>query len=247
MTATEAAILLPPTWHTLARFLYFTLLAVVTFYIVNQVRKPNAGVGRFFLWIMNLSHSSLTDWGLAHVDIETDFTILDVGCGGGRTIEKLAALAPTGKVYGLDYANGSVAASRRKNAKLIGAGRVEITLATVSQLPFPNDAFDLVTAVETQYYWPDLVNDMREILRVLKPGGTLVVILESYKRKGLFPDVQLSMMKLLRSTTLSVEQQSDLFRAAGYTGIQIHEESRKGWMCGIGSKPLNPKAPTTPA
>jgi ubiquinone/menaquinone biosynthesis C-methylase UbiE len=127
------------------------------------------------------------------------------------------------------------------------AGRVEITLATVSQLPFPNDAFDLVTAVETQYYWPDLVNDMREILRVLKPGGTLVVIMESYKRKGLFPDVQLSMMKLLRSTTLSVEQQSDLFRAAGYTGVQIHEESRKGWMCGIGSKPLNPKAPTTPA
>ena len=98
MTATEAANLLPPTWHTLARLLYFTSLAVVMFYIVNQVRKPNAGIGRFFLWIMNVSHSSLTDWGLAHVDIETDFTILDVGCGGGRTIEKLAALAPAGKV-----------------------------------------------------------------------------------------------------------------------------------------------------
>jgi len=111
MTATEAANLLPPTWHTLARFLYFTLLAVVTFYIVNQVRKPNAGVGRFFLWIMNLSHSSLTDWGLAHVDIETDFTILDVGFGDGGTIEKLATLTPTGKVYGVDYANGSVATS----------------------------------------------------------------------------------------------------------------------------------------
>jgi len=41
--------------------------------------------------------------------------------------------------------------------------------------------FDLVTAIETQYYWPDLVNDMREILRVLAPGGTLVIIAESYK------------------------------------------------------------------
>jgi ubiquinone/menaquinone biosynthesis C-methylase UbiE len=85
---------------------------------------------------------------------------------------------------------------------------------------------------------------MREILRVLKPGGTLVVILESYNRKGLIPDIQIPVMKLLRSTTLSVDQQRDLFAAAGYTGIQIHEERRKGWICGIGSKPLNPKAST---
>jgi SAM-dependent methyltransferase len=52
----------------------------------------------------------------------------------------------------------------------------------VSRLPFPGDKFDLVTAVETQYYWPDLVKDMQEVLRVLKPGGTLIVIAESYKQ-----------------------------------------------------------------
>ena len=56
---------------------------------------------------------------------------------------------------------------RQTNKKLIEAGRAEIHQASVSKLPFPNDQFDLVTAVETQYYWPDLVNDMREILRVL--------------------------------------------------------------------------------
>ena len=165
-------------WELLLRYALGLALAL---YILNQVRKPNRGIGRFFLWIMNKSHSNLTDWGLKHVPIEKDFTILDVGCGGGRTIQKLAAIATDGMVYGVDYAKGSVAASRAKNLQLIKTGRVEIQRASVSQIPFPENKFDLITAVETQYYWPDPVNDMREILRGLKPGGTLIVIAESYK------------------------------------------------------------------
>jgi ubiquinone/menaquinone biosynthesis C-methylase UbiE len=89
-----------------------------------------------------------------YVQIENDFTILDMGCGGGWTIQKLAASAAQGTVYGVDYAKDSVAASRAKNAKLVQAGRVENKHASVSQLPFPEDKFDVVTAVETQYYWP---------------------------------------------------------------------------------------------
>jgi ubiquinone/menaquinone biosynthesis C-methylase UbiE len=211
------------------------LLAVVALYVLNQVRKPTKWVGRFFLWIMNLSHSSVTGWGLQHVRVEKDFTVLDVGCGGGRTVQKLAAIATEGVVYGVDYANGSVAASRAKNAKLIGLGRVEIRQASVSQLPFPENKFSLVSAVETQYYWPDLLKDMREILRVLRPGGTLIIIAESYK-KGAYSTLQRPVMKLLRSANLGVEEQRALFSAAGYTDIQIFEERSKGWICVIGKK-----------
>jgi ubiquinone/menaquinone biosynthesis C-methylase UbiE len=163
---------IPTTFKELAPMLRYALLVVVALYAMTQVKKPSKWVGRFFVWLMNLSHSNLTDWGLTHMPIEKDFTILDVGCGGGRTIQKLAA-ATQGTVYGVDYANGSVAASRAKNAQLVEEGRVEIKHASVSQLPFPDKKFDLVTAVETQYYWPDLPNDMREILRVLKPGGNV--------------------------------------------------------------------------
>jgi 2-polyprenyl-3-methyl-5-hydroxy-6-metoxy-1,4-benzoquinol methylase len=131
--------------------LRYALLAGFAFYVLNQVRKPTRWVGRLFLWIMNSSHSGVTDWGLKHVRIEKDFKILDVGCGGGRTIEKLAAVAPEGVVHGMDYANGSVAASRAKNTKLIKEGRVAIQQASVSQLPFAENTFNLVTAVETQY------------------------------------------------------------------------------------------------
>lgn len=213
-------------------------LAWVAFlvYTLTQVRKPDKWLGRFFLWIMNRSHSGVTDWGLTHVEVEKHFTILDVGCGGGRTIQKLAAMASEGMVYGVDYAAGSVAASRANNAALIAAGRVELQQAPVSQLPFPDGKFDLVTAVETQYYWPDPVNDMRGILRVLKPGGKLMVIVESY-RKGANNRVQLGATKLPRYTTLTVDGQRELFAAAGFIDIQIFEDRSKGWLCAVGSKP----------
>lgn len=215
---------------------FYILLVIVSAYLLYQVRRPTRWLGSPFVWVMNMTHSRLTDWGLQHVSIERHFAILDVGCGGGRTIQKLAAVATEGRVYGVDYTKGSVAASRAKNAQLITAGRVEIQQASVSELPFPDSQFDLVTAVETQYYWPDVVEDMREILRVLKPGGRLLVIAESYKG-GKNDKLQRPVMKLLRSTHLSAAEQRELFSAAGYTDVELFEERDKGWICGVGTKP----------
>ena len=195
-------------------------------------------MGRFFLKIMNLGHSSLTDWGLSHVTIRSKDTILDVGCGGGRTVGKMAALASNGKVYGVDYSDGSVAASRAFNKRLIGEERVFIEKASVSKLPFSDHQFDLATAIETQYYWPNLVEDMREILRVLKPGGQLVVIAETYK-DGRFDKLKGPVMWLLRSSHLSVNDQRQIFQQAGYTDIGIFEEKTKGWICAVGRKLSN--------
>jgi ubiquinone/menaquinone biosynthesis C-methylase UbiE len=132
---------------------------------------------------MNASHSKITDWGLAHISVEKNHTILDIGCGGGRTISKLAAIATEGRVYGVDYSEESVAATRRTNARWIEASRVEIRQASASQLPFPNNTFDLITAVETHYFWPDLPANMHEVFRVLKPGGPFIVIAEVYREQ----------------------------------------------------------------
>lgn len=220
---------------TLIAALKLLLVLGIAAYLVPQVRKPGKWIGRPFAWLMNLSHSRLTDWGLQHVRIEQDLTMLDVGCGGGRTIQKLARVAVAGKVYGIDYAAGSVAVSHAKNAEGIRAGRVEIVQAPVSQLPFPENKFDLVTAVETQYYWPDLVNDMREILRILKPGGILIVIAETYKN-GKHNNLLGPAMKLLGSPNLSVEEQQELFAKAGYDDIRVFEENSRGWICALGRK-----------
>jgi len=204
----------------------------------NQCSKPTGWLGRFTLWRMNSSHSKLTDWGLAHVSIEKHFTILDVGCGGGRTVSKLAAIATQGKVYGLDYSEESVAATKKLNAPSIGAGRVEVRLGSVSNLPLSDGMFDLVTAVETHFWWPNLPADMSEIFRVLKPGGKLTIIAEVYK--GANTTVSRLAEKYASRTgmaLLSADEHRELFVNAGYSDVQVIERRDKGWICAMGRKP----------
>ena len=187
---------------------------------------------------MNASHSKLTDWGLAHVSIEKNHTILDVGCGGGRTVSKLAAIAAQGKVYGVDYSEESVAATKRTNGRWIALGRVEVRHSSVSQLPFPDGMFDLVTGVETHFWWPDMPAGMREIFRVLKPGGMLILIAEIYKGANTMA-ARLAEKYAGRTgmALLSPDEHRQLFANAGYAEVQVIEERAKGWICGTGRKP----------
>ena len=184
---------------------------------------------------MNESHSALTDWGLSHVPIGKQFTILDVGCGGGATIRKLAMVASEGMVHGIDFALGSIATASSVNADLIAAGRVNIQKASVSRLPFSEAFFDLVTAVETQYYWPDLPGDMREILRVLKPGGILIVIAETYKG-GRGDWWQRPIMKLLGSSHLDVTAHQGTIRHRSATKASRFSNIQKGMDLRHGTK-----------
>ena len=210
---------------------------VVAAWVLRQVRTPSRVFGRRVALAMNVTHSALTDWGLAQVRVEPRFTILDVGCGGGRTLQKLAARAPEGRVHGIDPAAGSLAAARQTTEALLREGRVAIHQASVSALPFRDGQFDLATAVETQYYWPDLVSDMREIRRVLKPGGTLAVIVESYKGSKRSWIEGPAMRLLLRAKRLSPEEQKDLFTQAGFEDVTVLTHQNRTWLCAVGRKP----------
>jgi len=205
--------------------------------VINQCKKPTGWLGRFVLWSMNSRHSELTDWGLSHVSAGKQDAILDVGCGGGRTVSKLAAIASEGKVYGIDYSEDSVAASKRTNAGWIDSGRVEIRPGSVSQLPFADEVFDLVTGVETHFFWPDLPGDVREILRVLKPGGTLVLIAEIYRVAGTkAAELADRYVQLTGMTLLTVDEHRELLEEGGYSDVRVIEERGKGWICALGRK-----------
>jgi cyclopropane fatty-acyl-phospholipid synthase-like methyltransferase len=92
----------------------------------RQCQKPKGWLGRLVLRMMNAGHSKVTDWGLSHVTMAKDQMLLDVGCGGGRTVSKLAALASDGKIYGIDYPAESVSVAPKTNQEWIRSGRVEI-------------------------------------------------------------------------------------------------------------------------
>ncbi len=208
--------------------------------VIAQCRKPSGFFGKFILWDMNRHHSKLTDWGLSHVDIEKTDTILDVGCGGGRTISKLATMASEGKVWGIDYSEESVTAAHRRNTRWIDIGRVSIREGSVSQLPFADNTFDGVTAIETHLFWPNLPEDLREIFRVLRSGGVLLIVAEIYKggkhlegvRKQIFEKHLAANMNLL-----TPDEHRELFTNAGFSDVQIFEELEKGWICAAGKKP----------
>jgi len=205
--------------------------------LVNQCLKPHGLLGRFVLWNMNKRHSSVTDWGLSHVRVQPNDAVLDAGCGGGRTVNKLAAMASAGKVFGVDFSAESVAVSKKTNAEFIRDGRVEIREASVSQLPFSDNFFDLVTAVETHFLWPDPPNNVRKLTRALKPDGTLILIAEIYR--GSTSKIAELAEKHLPKTgmkLMTAEQHRQLLEQAGLSDVQVFTEPDKGWICATGRK-----------
>ena len=139
----------------------------------SNMRKPEGKLGNIQLKSMNKEHTPVSLWGLKHLNISPDDVILDIGCGGGMNINRMAQGAK--KVYGVDYSIESVNLSKEVNEDLIKEGRVEVHEGNVMDLPFEDNSFDIVTAFETVYFWPDIVKSFGEVKRVLKPGGMFLI------------------------------------------------------------------------
>ena len=209
-------------------------------YFARQFRKPTGPLGRLVVALMNRSHSSLTTWALGHVTIGVGDSILDIGCGGGRTLQRLAALAAhLGKVSGIDYAGASVAASRSLNRAAIEAGHVDVQLASVQQLPFPDSAFDLATAFETHYYWP---GPPRRLSR--NPACPQARRQLGSRRRGLSrraaarPSASRS-SDARRHKPHRRGTSRDLHPGHGFTAVDVITDPSKGWLCALGTKPLS--------
>ena len=143
----------------------------------DNMRKPQGKLGNIQLKSMNKEHTPVSLWGLKHLNIKSDDIVLDVGCGGGMNVKRMAENAK--KVYGIDYSIESVKLSKEVNERLINEGKVEIREGNVKSLPFEDNTFDIVTAFETVYFWPDIEKCFGEVKRVLKPGGIFLIGMET--------------------------------------------------------------------
>ena len=196
--------------------------------VMDQYRCPTGVEGRKVAASMNIHHSSLTDWGLNKVKIYSDFRILDVGCGGGKTLTKLAKLAPQGKVFGIDCSKDMVDYSLEVNRDLVTQERVSIVAGVVDKTGFPDNYFDLVTAVETYYFWPNLQSAFQEMFRILKPNGQLLIINEMIK-DGSYEVENKEMIEKTHVNLMLMSEIKELLATVGYKDVEIFKVSGSPW------------------
>jgi ubiquinone/menaquinone biosynthesis C-methylase UbiE len=177
---------------------------------------------------MNRGHMDLTTWGLKHVKVEPNFVVLDVGCGGGKTISRLARRAPKGKVYGIDLSLDMVDYSREVNRKLFGQNRAEILKGSVEQTGFEDEFFDLVTAVETYYFWPNLPKAFGELKRVLKTGGCLLIVSEMVQ-DGFYEVENAEIIAKTQVHLLPLVDIQRILRLEGFSKVKIFKKRKSVW------------------
>ena len=117
----------------------------------ENTRNPVGLGGKIMVALMNLGHSPVARWGLRFLELNLDAKVLDCGCGGGANIKRLLKLCPKGTVRGIDYSPVSVEKSKRVNKAAVARGRCDVLCASVAELPFESEQFDLVTAFETVF------------------------------------------------------------------------------------------------
>jgi ubiquinone/menaquinone biosynthesis C-methylase UbiE len=205
--------------------------------LMNQCRNPKRIFGKFMVKSMNKHHSDMADWGTSHISIKSDYYILDIGCGGGKNINNFAKQINEGKIFGIDYSDVSVEVSKKINQKFIESGQVEIKKASVSSLPFPENFFDLVTGFETYYFWPDLLNDLKGIYGILKPGGRLVLINEAFKCKNDKIRKRNEKWANIGNFPIHAPQEIERFlENAGFMNPRIEIEEQERYIIAIGTK-----------
>ena len=183
----------------------------------NQCARPEGSLGRAMLCFMNYTHAPLTNWGLKLVNVQDGWTMLDVGCGGGFTIRRLLKRSKDAQVYGIDISEESVTKARQVNAEVLDK-QVYVTQGSAEQLPYNDEMFDLVTAVETVYFWPNLPDCLQEVRRVLKPGGKFAIMVEVVDSDSKWTNIVDGM------TAYTPEQLKTLLDDAGFIQTEIHRK-----------------------
>ena len=193
--------------------------------------KPVGLGGKLMVSMMNAGHAPMRDWGLQYLYIEPEDDVLDIGCGGGATVQCLLEKVPRGTVKGVDYSDVSVAKSVSVNQAAICEGRCKIVQGNVKELPFPDESFNEATAFETIYLWPELQSSFEQVCRVLKSGGSFMICNES---NGEDAEGKKWASKIDGMSLYTAAQLEELLKNAGFSQVKTY--SKKAWLCVVAVK-----------
>ena len=190
---------------------------------------PKGLMGRIFVRIMNSGHAIISQWGMRHIQNEQVEKALDIGCGGGANLSRMLTMFPQGQIYGLDYSKDSVRISSKNNKKELGK-RCHIQQGSVSELPYEDNTFSVVTAFETVYFWPDILNDFKQVFRSLKPGGKFLICNEANDSTDTAFSDKVEGMRIY-----SEQELEKLLVASGFKVVE-KDRNERDWICIIGQK-----------
>lgn len=200
---------------------------------VSQTRKPEGFLGKMMVNGMNGGHAAMADWGLSHLEGIVPEEIVEIGCGGGRNAGELLKRYPDSKVTAIDYSEVSVDKATAYNAEAIKAGRCRVQRGDVSALALPEGKYDLATAFETIYFWPGLEKCFGQVAKVLKPGGTFMVVNESDGND----EASLKFEKIIDGMKChTVDEIESALKSAGFSEVKSDHHPDKPWITVIAKK-----------
>ena len=166
---------------------------------------------------MEQEHLPITLPVLEKMRLASADNLLDVGCGAGWLSRRLAKLVPQGRVVGMDVSDEMIRHARRAS---LDFENLMFVTGEVQGIPWEPNFFTHAISVESSYYWPDSAAGIRDIFRVLKPGGSAWILI-NYYRDNLHSH-QWGDLLAVKTHLLSAEEWSEFFRAAGFAHVQ-HE------------------------
>jgi SAM-dependent methyltransferase len=145
---------------------------------VAQFHHPTGAVGHVAGWVMGRRPSNVARnrWAVRLLDVQPTDRVIEVGCGPGVAIAALATRAIRGLVVGVDHSQVMIRQAGRRNRAAIQAGRVRLIHTPVERLSIGDGRFDAALAVNTVGMWPDPSARLRELARLLSPGGRIALV-----------------------------------------------------------------------
>lgn len=199
-------------------------------FLQNLKNPESSAYGRAQLRSMNNRYSLLSSWGFSHVFFTRKRLVLDVGCGGGKNLQRILNHSKSINAIGIDISPTSVKTSVRKNRRAVKSGRLQVVQGSVEALPFASNLFDLVTAVESVHYW-EIEKGLSEVYRTLKKGGQLLIVNETQSSDGL--DEYLAEVGFKVYTAKQLE---NFLKQTGFKKIRTDVNENGKWIAVVAEK-----------